>query len=140
MCSVPALYDCGYAWYDYTPPKPLPHLSPHPHSPQPPPPPYPPPHPRPAFFVLARYPGGSVVGFSLDEKGRPLFAFSSMSAHTGDLAADSRVSLTVTSATFKVEPTAPRRQLGVFRFSFSCVWAFVSCIYFFRFWRGNLEH
>ncbi|CAM9946282.1 unnamed protein product, partial [Laminaria digitata] len=51
--------------------------------------------------TLEGYPGGSVVGFSLDDKGRPLFAFSSMSAHTGDLAADSRVSLTVTSATFK---------------------------------------
>lgn len=51
--------------------------------------------------TLEGYPGGSVVGFSLDDKGRPLFAFSSMSSHTGDLAADSRVSLTVTSATFK---------------------------------------
>ncbi|CAM9750904.1 unnamed protein product, partial [Ectocarpus sp. 8 AP-2014] len=51
--------------------------------------------------TLEGYPSGSVVGFSLDDKGRPLFAFSSMSAHTGDLAADSRVSLTVTAATFK---------------------------------------
>lgn len=55
-----------------------------------------------ACILTLRYPSGSVVGFSLDEKGRPLFAFSSMSAHTGDLAADSRVSLTVTSASFKV--------------------------------------
>ncbi|CAM9838638.1 unnamed protein product [Pylaiella littoralis] len=51
--------------------------------------------------TLDGYPSGSVVGFSLDDKGRPLFAFSSMSSHTGDLAADSRVSLTVTSSTFK---------------------------------------
>lgn len=50
---------------------------------------------------LDGYPGGSVVGFSLDDKGRPLFAFSSMSAHTGDLVHDSRASLTVTSATFQ---------------------------------------
>eukprot|EP00903_Cladosiphon_okamuranus_P021301 g19572.t1 len=47
------------------------------------------------------YPSGSVVGFSLDEAGRPLFAFSSLSAHTGDLEASSHASLTVTSATFK---------------------------------------
>ncbi|CAN0054500.1 unnamed protein product, partial [Choristocarpus tenellus] len=47
------------------------------------------------------YPGGSVVGFGLDELGRPLFAFSSMSSHTGDLMADSRASLTVTAASFK---------------------------------------
>lgn len=42
------------------------------------------------------------MGFSLDETGRPLFAFSSLSAHTGDLEASSHASLTVTSATFKV--------------------------------------
>ena len=47
------------------------------------------------------------MGFSLDDKGRPLFAFSSMSSHTGDLAADSRVSLTVMSATFEVTLTRP---------------------------------
>ena len=28
------------------------------------------------------YPGGSVVGFAPDQKGRPLFSFSSMSSHT----------------------------------------------------------
>lgn len=43
-----------------------------------------------------------MVGFGLDEKGRPLFAFSSLSSHTGDLEGSSRASLTVTSATFKV--------------------------------------
>ncbi|CAM9476150.1 unnamed protein product, partial [Discosporangium mesarthrocarpum] len=51
--------------------------------------------------TMPGYPGGSVVGFGLDDAGRPLFAFSSMSSHTGDLAADSRVSLTVTAASFK---------------------------------------
>ncbi|CAM9705194.1 unnamed protein product, partial [Hapterophycus canaliculatus] len=50
---------------------------------------------------LDGYPSGSVVGFSLDDKGRPLFAFSSMSSHTGDLGDDSRASLTVTAANFK---------------------------------------
>ena len=36
---------------------------------------------------LEGYPNGSVVGFGLDPKGRPLFAFSTMSSHTTDLAA-----------------------------------------------------
>ncbi|CAN0404717.1 unnamed protein product, partial [Scytosiphon promiscuus] len=54
---------------------------------------------------LDGYPSGSVVGFSLDDKGRPLFAFSSMSSHTSDLAGDSRASLTVTAANFKVRWT-----------------------------------
>jgi hypothetical protein len=47
------------------------------------------------------YPNGSVVGFGLDESGRPLFAFSTMSSHTNDLLEDGRASLTVMSATFK---------------------------------------
>ncbi|CAM9324584.1 unnamed protein product [Ascophyllum nodosum] len=50
---------------------------------------------------LEGYPSGSVVGFALDDDGRPLFAFSSMSSHTRDLLSDSRVSLTVTAANFK---------------------------------------
>ncbi|CAJ1414119.1 unnamed protein product [Effrenium voratum] len=48
------------------------------------------------------YPGGSVVGFAPDEKGRPLFCFSSMSSHTqDDLLKDKRCSLTVASKEFK---------------------------------------
>eukprot|EP00607_Mallomonas_marina_P010176 CAMPEP_0182422222 /NCGR_PEP_ID=MMETSP1167-20130531/7841_1 /TAXON_ID=2988 /ORGANISM="Mallomonas Sp, Strain CCMP3275" /LENGTH=284 /DNA_ID=CAMNT_0024600075 /DNA_START=128 /DNA_END=982 /DNA_ORIENTATION=- len=47
------------------------------------------------------YPTGSVVGFSLDEKGYPFFVFSSMSAHTSDVNKDGRVSLTVTANDFK---------------------------------------
>jgi heme iron utilization protein len=35
---------------------------------------------------LEGYPNGAVVGFGLDDNGRPLFAFSTMSSHTTDLA------------------------------------------------------
>ena len=34
------------------------------------------------------YPAGSIVGFASDDRGRPIFALSSMSSHTGDLAAN----------------------------------------------------
>lgn len=47
------------------------------------------------------YPGGSVVGFAPDDKGRPLFFFSTMSTHTADLLQDGRCSLTVASKEFK---------------------------------------
>jgi len=47
------------------------------------------------------YPGGSVVGFAPDEKGRPMFFFSTMSTHTQDLLKDGRCSLTVASKEFK---------------------------------------
>eukprot|EP00612_Vaucheria_litorea_P005961 CAMPEP_0171464310 /NCGR_PEP_ID=MMETSP0945-20130129/7663_1 /TAXON_ID=109269 /ORGANISM="Vaucheria litorea, Strain CCMP2940" /LENGTH=279 /DNA_ID=CAMNT_0011991339 /DNA_START=121 /DNA_END=958 /DNA_ORIENTATION=+ len=47
------------------------------------------------------YPNGSVAGFSLDENGRPIFAFSSMSSHTSDIRADGRVSMTICAANFK---------------------------------------
>ncbi|CAK9053304.1 unnamed protein product [Durusdinium trenchii] len=47
------------------------------------------------------YPGGSVVGFAVDDVGRPLFSFSSMSSHTQDLIKDQRCSLTVASKEFK---------------------------------------
>ena len=47
------------------------------------------------------YPTGSVVGFALDDEGYPFFVFSSMSAHTGDVMADGRVSLTVMASDFK---------------------------------------
>ncbi|OLP91493.1 hypothetical protein AK812_SmicGene26813 [Symbiodinium microadriaticum] len=47
------------------------------------------------------FPGGSVVGFAPDEKGRPLFSFSSMSSHTQDLIKDKRCSLTVAAKEFK---------------------------------------
>lgn len=47
------------------------------------------------------YPTGSVVGFSLDDDGHPFFVFSSMSAHTQDVAEDKRVSLTVMANDFK---------------------------------------
>ncbi|CAM9118754.1 unnamed protein product, partial [Phaeothamnion confervicola] len=50
---------------------------------------------------LGGYPNGAVVGFALDRRGRPVFSFSTMSSHTGDIAADGRASLTVMSKTFK---------------------------------------
>jgi len=47
------------------------------------------------------FPGGSVVGFSPDEFGRPIFIFSSISTHTQDLIADPRCSITIASKEFK---------------------------------------
>jgi len=47
------------------------------------------------------FPGGSVVGFAVDEDGRPLFVFSGMSSHTQDILADPRCSLTVADKNFK---------------------------------------
>ncbi len=48
------------------------------------------------------FPSGSMVGFQLhEETGKPFFVFSSMSAHTKDILADGRVSLTVCSKDFK---------------------------------------
>ena len=46
------------------------------------------------------YPSGSIVGFAADDRGRPIFAMSSMSGHTGDLAANGNCSLTVTAPGF----------------------------------------
>jgi len=47
------------------------------------------------------FPGGSVVGFAPDERGRPIFVFSGMSTHTQDLLADPRCSVTIASKEFK---------------------------------------
>lgn len=47
------------------------------------------------------FPGGSVVGFAPDEKGRPIFIFSGMSTHTQDLLKDPRCSVTIASKEFK---------------------------------------
>merc|ERR1712127_236495 len=47
------------------------------------------------------FPGGSVVGFAPDERGRPLFAFSGMSSHTQDILKDPKCSLTIASKQFK---------------------------------------
>ena len=47
------------------------------------------------------YPAGSIVGFAVDDKGRPIFCFSGMSSHTGNLNADSRASLCVTEPDFR---------------------------------------
>lgn len=47
------------------------------------------------------YPGGSVVGFAVDDDGRPLFIFSGMSTHTQDILADPRCSVTIAAKDFK---------------------------------------
>ena len=47
------------------------------------------------------YPGGSVVGFAPDEKGRPIFIFSGMSTHTQDVLANPHCSLTIAAKDFK---------------------------------------
>lgn len=50
---------------------------------------------------LAGFPLGSIVGFAVDDQGRPFFSFSTMSAHTQNLLADPRASLCVTEAAFR---------------------------------------
>jgi hypothetical protein len=49
---------------------------------------------------LDGYPFGSVTDLACDEKGRPLFAISTMSGHTKDLTKDSRCSVTVQQPAF----------------------------------------
>ena len=46
------------------------------------------------------YPAGSIVGFASDDRGRPIFTLSTMSGHTGDLAANGKCALTVTAPGF----------------------------------------
>lgn len=47
------------------------------------------------------FPGGSVVGFAVDDEGRPLFVFSGMSSHTTDILKDPKCSLTIADKNFK---------------------------------------
>jgi len=47
------------------------------------------------------YPSGSVVEYSADSTGRPIFSFSSLSSHTGDVLTDGRCSLTVMAEGFR---------------------------------------
>lgn len=47
------------------------------------------------------YPSGSVVEFAADASGRPVFSFSSLSPHTGDVRTDGRCSLTVMADGFR---------------------------------------
>jgi putative heme iron utilization protein len=49
----------------------------------------------------AGFPSGSVVEFVADAAGRPVFSFSSLSPHTGDVRRDPRASLTVTAEGFR---------------------------------------
>lgn len=47
------------------------------------------------------FPSGSVVEYAPDAAGRPIFSFSSLSPHTGDVRADDRCSLTVMAQGFR---------------------------------------
>jgi len=50
-----------------------------------------------ASSPLAGYPASAMVGFAVDEQGRPIFSFSSISTHKQDLIKDARGSFTVAS-------------------------------------------
>jgi len=50
-----------------------------------------------ASSPLAGYPASAMVGFAVDEQGRPIFSFSSISTHKQDLIKDPRGSFTVAS-------------------------------------------
>ena len=50
-----------------------------------------------ASSPLAGYPASAMVGFAVDENGRPIFSFSSISTHKQDLIKDPRGSFTVAS-------------------------------------------
>jgi putative heme iron utilization protein len=47
------------------------------------------------------FPAGSVVEYATDDAGRPIFSFSSLSPHTGDVISDGRCSLTVMADGFR---------------------------------------
>jgi len=47
------------------------------------------------------FPSGSVVGFAVDDVGRPIFCFSGMSGHTKNIQVDARAALTVTEEAFE---------------------------------------
>jgi len=51
--------------------------------------------------ALSGFPLASVVGYAVDEQGRPFFSWSGMSAHTQNIRKDGRSSLCVTESAFK---------------------------------------
>lgn len=51
--------------------------------------------------AITGFPTGSIVAFATDEKGRPIFVFSTMSTHTKNLQKDARASLCVTEVDFR---------------------------------------
>lgn len=57
--------------------------------------------------ALEGFPTASMVGFAVDEQGRPLFSFSSISTHKQDAIADPRCSFTVATKDFKVSHQLP---------------------------------
>lgn len=52
--------------------------------------------------ALEGYPAASMVAFAVDEVGRPIFSFSSISTHKHDVQADPKCSFTVAYKDFKV--------------------------------------
>ncbi|CAK0763075.1 hypothetical protein CVIRNUC_003021 [Coccomyxa viridis] len=54
-----------------------------------------------SFGAWAGFPVGTVVEYAMDNRGKPVFAFSSLSSHTPDIKADPRCSLTVTAQDFQ---------------------------------------
>jgi len=58
------------------------------------------------------YPLGSIVGYAVDDKGRPFFSFSGMSSHTQNILVNGKASLCVTEAAFKGAADARVTLLG----------------------------
>ena len=58
------------------------------------------------------FPAGSVVEYATDDAGRPIFSFSSLSPHTGDVISDGRCSLTVMADGFRGLTDARVNVLG----------------------------
>ena len=71
-----------------------------------------------------------MVGFAVDEVGRPLFSFSSISTHKQDLLVDPKASFMVAHKDFKVGvPEREREALGAPRLMQSChVSAMMLCL------------
>ena len=55
-----------------------------------------------SFGAWTGFPVGTVVEYAMDGRGKPVFAFSSLSSHTPDIKADPRCALTVTAQDFQV--------------------------------------
>jgi heme iron utilization protein len=58
---------------------------------------------------LAGYPYGSLTNYAVDDCGRPLFLFSTLAVHTGNLAAEPKASLLVFEEEAIADPLAAAR-------------------------------
>lgn len=76
---------------------------------------------------LDGFPCGSVVEYALTETGLPVFAFSTLSPHTGDLQANTRASLVVTAPEFKVPHSS---RLAACRVAFHAAVCFYAAVCF----------